>query len=69
MKIEWQPIETVPTDGTEVLLYGPKFQTCKKLKVGSMVRDAQGELWSNIPEYCGKPTHWSPIPVFPKKGE
>jgi len=59
----WQPIETAPKDGTEVLLLGRWF---------SQARIVNG-LWNSgdamhMPHWMGgihQPTHWMPLPAPP----
>ena len=53
--VEWQPIETAPTDGTWVQLWGPDgYRGC-------------GRCWRNID--FEDATHWQPIPTGPERGE
>ena len=53
--VEWQPIETAPTDGTWVQLWGPDgYRGC-------------GCCWRNID--FEDATHWQPIPAGPETGE
>lgn len=59
---EWQPIETGPKDGTEVLVYVPR-------RLGPLYAAASnptgGQWWSrNLGDL--KPTHWMPLPAPPK---
>lgn len=65
---DWQPIETAPMDGTELLLSGPSWNGMKPdeppyFAVGLWQSGAwrEGEdgsrLWS--------PTHWMPLPEPP----
>ena len=52
--VEWQPIETAPTDGTWVQLWGPDgYRGC-------------GRCWRNID--FEDATHWQPIPTGPERG-
>ena len=60
---QWQPIETVPKDGTEVLFYN-------KGCIEHVIYSEQYDQW-----YCktdgsiiNKPKHWMPLPE-PPKGE
>ena len=72
---EWQPIETAPRDGTEVLLWGGDWESeisrpypnCGVLvgysKSGMIFTVAGGshyEVWINCP------THWMPLPDPPQ---
>lgn len=61
--MEWQPIETAPKDGTEVLLCGP-------LRDGSgHYRDVSRFYMIRWPvewmANCLPPTHWMPLPPPP----
>ena len=70
---EWQPIDTAPKDGTEILLGGLYAKKKWTQSVGSRV----GEYWMSNdggdPEWSSilffKPTHWMPLPAPPKKGD
>ena len=69
--MNWQPIETAPRDGTEILLY-----------VGTLCHDYgvawwNGEWWEMGSRECagmkdrfdvefGAPTHWMPLPEPPE---
>lgn len=77
---EWQPIETAPRDGTEVIL-GSLAQTYKgapvppRVTIGYWTQDDEPEY-----EYCdpywmswdggftkeNPPTHWMPLPPPPE---
>ena len=73
----WQPIETAPKDGTEVLLFGSwageingKFDP-PSIAVGLFYGEGDYKefdwLATNTDAYCvwGKPTHWMPLPDEP----
>lgn len=57
----WQPIETAPMDGREVLV-------CNLGCVRVGFRDiARGGVWSLWPgREAARPTHWMPLPAAPK---
>lgn len=61
-RIEWQPIETAPKDGSSIIAHGKRFN--------KMICWWNGKSWrivySNI---LLKPTHWLPIPGPPKERE
>ncbi len=74
---EWQPIDTAPKDGTEVLLFIPNWNNDVKignwcdtveLDYGKVRRDRKywyaGHSYGMAPD--PKPTHWMPIPKSPK---
>ena len=75
--MEWQPIETAPKDGTEVLLFDTAF---KKVVIGWYGVDYNNSnnnekewLYGEGDDYsCGyyytpcDPTHWMPLPDAPK---
>lgn len=54
----WQPIETAPKDGTQLLLWS------NRPTVGAYGQRYQN--WFTIPgEYTCRPTHWMPLPEPP----
>ena len=58
----WQPIETAPTDGGEVLVYVGKSY------VGGCVvavKDTNGD-WLDWDGDVWEPTHWMPLPTPPE---
>jgi len=60
----WQPIETAPTDGGEVLVYVGKSY------VGGCVvavKDTNGD-WLDWDGDVWEPTHWMPLPDAPAMG-
>jgi hypothetical protein len=77
--MSWQPIETAPKDGTEVLLFipvnwGETFQEVPRIGNGNHVEAAwynpTRRLWLNRLDQWIKeqtPTHWMPLPEPPKE--
>lgn len=69
----WQPIETAPKDGTQLLLYD-----CGVIKIGSWREDDYRGIeewlendwndfstgWASSPIYA---SHWQPLPTPPKE--
>ena len=79
--MSWQPIETAPKDGTEVLLFwcaehGPEYVEYLACGAWGEYRDGSGgwggESFHSKPEgywtrlIGEKPTHWMPLPEPPK---
>lgn len=72
----WQPIETAPTDGTEVLLYRAKKTSSKNAIWPNVTIKARlssghyrnGWLWGGHVRDTD-PTHWMPLPAPPKEGK
>lgn len=66
---EWQPIETAPRDGTEVLIYCPPGEHYEgmytaaydTLMGGCWTDNARRTLWP-LPA-----THWMPLPSPPRQ--
>ena len=56
---DWQPIDTAPKDGTEVLLWW-----FRRHVVGSYV--AGGWTDESLGQYDVSPTHWMPLPEPPE---
>jgi hypothetical protein len=74
---EWQPIETAPTDGTNVLawlpgcgmeigLFGSLFGPDEKGGAYWFSTKGDGFLYHGEPVY---PTHWMPLPPPPNTQE
>ena len=63
----WQPIETAPTDGTEVLICSPAWLAAG---IGAWTPDALPgrALWTSDDGaiYEPPPTHWMPLPAPPE---
>ena len=56
----WQPIETVPKDGTDLLLYSPRWGMMVGLWAGAWVQEEGGPSYRGI-------THWMPLPDPPQE--
>jgi len=67
---EWQPIETAPRDGTEVLIFEARHSFGYDYAVGKFVLRWDGDTiggWSNrnSSSAYNHPTHWQPLPLPP----
>lgn len=58
---QWLPMDTVPRDGTEVLLVVP-YGLSKRVMIGWAERD--GTYWGYDGEWLEDPKGWQPIPRF-----
>lgn len=62
----WQPIETAPTSGVEVLLFtrwpGDGSYPCDPFDAVQVGAWVQGEWYM---QRIGSPTHWMPLPGPP----
>ena len=75
MPLQWQPIETAPKDGTEVLLFYPEYTQPVKTGRWEHVRHfANGKLkwesrkWtSDFDEVT--PSYWMPLPPPPEDAD
>jgi hypothetical protein len=71
----WQPIETVPKDGTEILIYEPpwhlNFPHTIYAAVWSSFHDSGTWTEAGGAEYMTfeRATHWMPLPQPPNTGE
>jgi hypothetical protein len=77
---KWQPIETAPKDGSEILLYTsyeaelPDEESFSSVQIGSWddgnIDVPIGSVWYRAPGWdcpvVGKPTHWMPLPEPPR---
>ena len=70
----WQPIETAPKDGTEILLYGPgvllsdgRTSMYARAQHVGWAHEVDGHLeWATRdPSVTCRPTHWRPLPSPP----
>lgn len=63
-KMQWQPIETAPRDGTLILIRINK----QWIASARWIKTPKGECWDyGLSET--KPTHWMPLPEQPSKGD
>ena len=67
----WQPIETAPRDGTEVLLWDRDIAGCD---IGAW--DVESQRWLNdchdtnpVQQIIQLPSHWMALPAFPANAE
>lgn len=57
---EWQPIETAPKDGTQILMVIAGYEPlCGRWRRGTWTSDPDKAYFS--------PTHWQPLPAAPKE--
>lgn len=75
----WQPIETAPKDGTEILLFELLRGEESMIRAGYW--EDQGESIHDVGEAAGwsiadsgyigeiRPTHWMPLPAPPESGK
>lgn len=63
---QWQPIETAPKDGTEIIIY---FKSNKKSFI--VTWNYCGAYWMlfDTKEKTGTPSHWMPLPAAPAIAE
>lgn len=72
---EWQPIETAPKDGTEVLLFFvsdvPWQASSKGICIGFWGDDGSNAWYAfeSDSNALGNPTHWMPLPPPPEGSE
>jgi hypothetical protein len=61
-KVEaWQPIETAPRDGTEILGWDGVFMTVIETLPANYFGDGRDANWHPL----ARPTHWRPLPEPP----
>ena len=63
--MKWQPIETAPKDGTEILTVKHGVMVINNWHRCWMTRKGQ-ELVYNDWQWQSKPTHWMPLPDPPE---
>jgi hypothetical protein len=63
---DWQPIETAPRDGTDIIVYRPKFDGTYIPRVGTdyWMTKLLEPTWARSRKDC-PPTHWQPFPDPP----
>jgi hypothetical protein len=59
---EWQPIDTAPRDGTEILLFARGHHSDDYRGVGQWSEQSNKWFWS----FAIRPTHWMPLPEPPR---
>lgn len=71
--MEWQPIETAPKDGIEILVYVPPSAYRNGYVRSVQWRERDIDYWhvednknGPFPLRGGIPTHWMPLPEPPK---
>lgn len=74
--MDWQPIETVPKDGTRVLLHLPsgyvvlgEWQENRHYRNGKLVHESAEWNWGASVVWlfdAPEPTHWMPLPASPE---
>lgn len=67
LKAEWMPIDTAPRDGTDIIVYRPKFDGDYIPRVGTdywMTNGVLAPTWGKSRKDC-EPTHWMPFPDPP----
>lgn len=60
----WQPIETAPKDGADVLVYGEGSYAVASWN-GEEWRDMGDIGWAGMYGDGNQPTHWMPLPEAP----
>lgn len=65
--MNWQPIETAPTDGTEFIGYSAGLRAYEGQWTAYVCR-RQNNLWIAVGEGVANPTHWMPLPEAPAFG-
>jgi len=63
-KTKWQPIDTAPRDGREILVYYPEVKEIEKVYWEK--KNSRFETMRSVIEL--NPTHWQPLPT-PPEGE
>jgi hypothetical protein len=75
--MEWEPIETAPRDGTEIIVTDGRDVFTARYRISNCANDApffavsadgeffnRGTDWQFEPDYRW-PTHWMPLPAPP----
>ncbi len=74
--MDWQPIETAPRDGTEILLWAPDYSHRAGIGawcdvIGAWSADI-GSMEDGVAVFegdCDGPSHWMPLPAPPEDRE
>lgn len=69
MKMEWQPIETAPKDGTVVMGFDEKLPTRGLSPPIACIRWFDTAWWGTTGDSIVmlRPTHWMPLPDAPSQ--
>ena len=60
---EWQPIETAPKDGSDVLVWWPDWMA-QPIRVAHY--EQRHDIWLTGRDSAAQPpTHWMPLPAAP----
>jgi hypothetical protein len=62
--VSWQPIETAPMDGTEVLVMGTKHNMLTPDQHMHVAHFSRG--WWSATHVLSHVTHWHPLPEMPQ---
>lgn len=77
--IEWQPIETAPKDGTEIIVYHPTAGVCAAFCPDEgfawhcmdgnnrVIGSKSGKSIPSMTSFMTAPTHWMPLPLPPRE--
>lgn len=66
---EWQPIETAPRDGTELLVSGFEFDEPREGRWVCCAEYVNREWVEKSGLSLYPPTHWMPLPPPPSDGD
>lgn len=76
---QWQPIETAPKDGTEVIVYHPEAGVCAAFcptegfawhcmdGQNTVIGRKSGRSIPSMTSFINPPTHWMPLPAPPQQ--
>lgn len=67
MNDNWQPIETAPKDGSQILLYGRVDSDRAFRHIGFW--SERWNDWLDMTMSFSVPTHWMPLPAPPESEE
>lgn len=67
MKMEWQPIETAPKDGTKILSFEDDEFAVVWWQLDRWGKEGQWSVTASRGGWYLSPTHWMPLPNPPEK--